>query len=60
MKSILCRLGLHSWKPVFRRMFGHAKPPTMRYAIQPIPWAHWHFHQIASKCRRCGKRVVLP
>lgn len=48
--SILCRLGLHSWKPVWRRERVFS---TRTGAI------YWARVQTACQCRRCGKRVAL-
>jgi len=56
---ILCRLGLHDWKPVCKYQFGHRSLRQWKQYFPPIPWKHWHFHQVGHKCRRCGKRVVL-
>lgn len=47
---ILCRLGLHSWKPVLSAK----KEFSFGYL-----WADWFFPKIGRKCRRCGKRVAL-
>lgn len=48
--SILCRLGLHSWKPICTwKTYDWCKP-----FILIDQW-----QQIACKCRRCGKRVDM-
>lgn len=47
---ILCRLGLHSWKPVCRHR-------TIPFSVFADEWRAWF--QIAHTCRRCGKRVRL-
>jgi len=51
--NLLCRIGLHSWKPVCRLLFA-AGP----FVPQPSGWLHPH--QTGLKCRRCHKRVELP
>ena len=44
LMNLLCRLGLHSWKPIHARQ----------------PWSEYGVIQIACQCRRCHKRVELP
>lgn len=46
---ILCRLGVHSWKPVY-------SPPIVTLLVG---LTHRRYHQIACVCRRCGKRVSV-
>lgn len=59
--TILCRLGLHSWKPHFRWVFKMLPYPStaLRHAFKPLPFKHWHWRQYGCRCRRCGKRVDL-
>lgn len=45
--NILCRLGLHSWKPVFCPIW-----PWRNFVDFPHAYV-----QVSCKCRRCGKRV---
>ncbi len=58
--NILCRLGLHSWKPVarkfyFRRLSNIGPVRALLSGGYDNGW-----RQIGCKCHRCGKRVVLP
>lgn len=56
---ILCRLGLHSWKPVYRPGW-MTYPSGARIAFSGPGWIDFGWKQVACQCRRCGKRVVLP
>ena len=61
--NILCRIGLHSWKPRCKygpitlgtRQSFFIMPPVPSY----IPIFGYAWRHIASKCRCCGKRVEL-
>lgn len=52
---ILCRLGLHSWKPVFRSTL-HG-PGAIFGTVKN--WCYGRAIQVACQCRRCGKRVSV-
>lgn len=53
---ILCKIGLHSWKPVLRsiptfQLFDPERSYEIFRAGVPRVWKH-----SGSKCRRCDKR----
>ena len=49
----LCRIGLHSWKPVFRSTW-HG-PGSIFGAVKA--WCYGKPAQVARKCRCCGKQA---
>jgi len=54
--SWLCRIGMHQWKPVVRSTW-HA-PGSIFGAVKT--WCYGKPIDVARKCCRCGKRVMLP
>ena len=71
--NILCRLGLHSWKPVCRdseeavlrvvmkTVEGLAMtcPACIPSYVNAVSLRSDNWAQVGSKCRRCGKREAL-
>lgn len=53
--NILCRLGLHSWDPIFGYLWYRISKDTGKAFRLPVP----DMIQIGLQCRRCGKRVAL-
>ena len=59
--NILCRLGLHKWKPVMRVSWGYMLHLTATPSVFQSPLRHIsnYVTQTGHQCRRCGKRVKL-
>lgn len=55
--NILCRLGLHNWKPVCRRFVLQTDSGFMDG--MRVRWSRYEWMRVGVHCRRCGKRVRL-
>lgn len=56
---ILCRLGWHSWKPIYRPSIWKFDWIQFESPISSFVdcWLEWK--KSGRTCRRCGKRVIV-